>query len=142
MYLTKKYGFRVVALLVCIRATGALLLAYALFTLSSQQFYSIETIGSTEDTDILMLLMKLLPGLNKDDLTTLGILTLIIAIIRITEAFGLWLEKVWGQWLGVATGIIASGVLMIHLLNQFSWLIFLLFTFCVLKVVYLYSVTK
>jgi uncharacterized membrane protein (DUF2068 family) len=40
------------------------------------------------------------------NLRMLALLALIDSILRAIEAVGLWLDRTWGKWLGVATGVI------------------------------------
>lgn len=128
----------------CIRGAIALYIAGTLFlaSLHIEDFSDNKALSNTQEDAFLSLIVQWFPQLGKDHLIALGILSLFLAVIRFAEALGIWFDKSWGEKLAIATGVLASCLLMGQLLSSFSWLIFLIFIINVLVVIYLYIVLK
>ena len=42
--------------------------------------------------------------------------------LRLVEAYGLWFEKVWGEWLGAASGLLYVPFELRHILHHTTWI--------------------
>lgn len=121
----------------------ALFIASTLFSVSLRIEGAGDTaLSLTQENTFLSLIIKWFPQLGQDHLIALAILTLFFAVIRFTEALGLWFDKNWGEQLAIATGFLAIFLLVSQLLISFSWFIFLILNINIFVLLYLYSVLK
>ena len=76
---------------------------------------------------------------KKYGLKTIAVLR---SITRFVEAFGLWFEKNWGNYLTITTGLITSVILFIQLMNEFLWIVLFFLLINLLIVCYLLLIVK
>ncbi len=77
---------------------------------------------------------ELLPN---TDVTLLIQLGMAYALIRFVEAYGLWFDKVWGEYLGALSGAIYVPFELRHLIETPDWISAFVLLFNCLIVVYL-----
>lgn len=67
------------------------------------------------------LLLQGVDRLNVTPIHTLVLMGCFYAAIRFVEAWGLWQDKVWGEWLGVLSSGIYIPLEVRHVLHRSSW---------------------
>ena len=82
-------------------------------------------------------LMKLLSGITDHEIIVLSLLALLYSTIRFLEAYGLWKEKTWGQWLAIISGGLYLPFELIAIYNHFTWTKVMVTFFNILLLIYL-----
>lgn len=59
--------------------------------------------------------------LNAKSLRTVAVVMVVYVLMRWTEAWGLWHDKAWGEWLGVASTALYVPFELAHLVRHASW---------------------
>lgn len=71
------------------------------------------------------------------NLRSLVLLAVAYVALRLFEAYGLWHELAWGQWLGALSGALYVPFELRHVVVQPNWISFAVLAFNVLVVAYL-----
>ena len=135
-------GLKLIAILKTIRGIGALVLATVLFWLSRQDL-SLTGEGVFNHPYIKRAIELAgiepiwLPSLSEFNILGLSILALLISIVRFSEAFGIWLDQSWAEWLAVFTGFITATFFSWDLISGFNWITFISLSVSILVIVYL-----
>lgn len=58
---------------------------------------------------------------NDSTLWLLACAALLYAVLRLVEAFGLWRQRLWAEWLGVVSGAIYIPIELYELLRGVTW---------------------
>jgi uncharacterized membrane protein (DUF2068 family) len=64
---------------------------------------------------------RILEDTSNAQLWLIGALVLVYAAIRFAEAYGLWFERRWAEWLAAASGAIYVPVEIYELLRHVTW---------------------
>ena len=67
------------------------------------------------------MLLHYVEVLNSSNIRSLVLLAVAYAALRITEGFGLWYDRAWGEWLGALSGAIYLPVEIWHQFHRVSW---------------------
>ena len=67
------------------------------------------------------IVLRLADALADANLRTLVLLATGYVVLRFTEAYGLWHERRWGEWLGALSGALYVPFELRHLLHSPSW---------------------
>ncbi|CAB3786087.1 DUF2127 domain-containing protein [Pararobbsia alpina] len=67
------------------------------------------------------LLLHYIDLLNNTNIRSLVLLALAYAVLRLAEAYGLWRERAWGEWLGAASGGLYLPLEIYHLSHRLTW---------------------
>jgi uncharacterized membrane protein (DUF2068 family) len=140
---SKKYGLKTIAVLRSIRGVGALLLATTLLYASFYKEESLEINTSLiSENRFFEQIIHWFPQLTQEHLFAFAIIALLMSITRFVEAFGLWFEKNWGNYLTITTGLITSIILFLQLMNEFLWIVLFFLLINLLIVCYLLIIVK
>ena len=140
---SKKYGLKTIAVLRSIRGVGALLLATTLLYVSFYKEESIEINTSLiNENRFFEQITHWFPQLTQEHFFVFAFIALLMSITRFVEAFGLWFEKNWGNYLTITTGLITSVILLIQLMNEFLWIVLFFLLINLLIVCYLLLIVK
>ena len=101
---------RLIALIKLLRGFAALVFGITLFSLykdntSISAFLSDPNILRLKGTELFWVLSQILPFIEQYIVVLIMIMFMITAI-RFFEAFGLWFERRWGEWLALITTLI------------------------------------
>ncbi len=66
-------------------------------------------------------LLEAADTLNTKSMTTVAAVVVAYALLRWTEAWGLWHDKAWGEWLGVASTALYVPFELRHLMHHAGW---------------------
>ena len=126
-----------------IRGVGALLLATTLFYASFYKEESLEINTSLiSENRFFEQIIHWFPQLTQEHLFAFAIIALLMSITRFVEAFGLWFEKNWGNYLTITTGLITSIILFLQLMNEFLWIVLFFLLINLLITCYLLIIVK
>jgi uncharacterized membrane protein (DUF2068 family) len=140
---SKKYGLKTIAVLRSIRGVGALLLATTLLYASFYKEESLEINTSLiSENRFFEQIIHWFPQLTQEHLFAFAIIALLMSITRFVEAFGLWFEKNWGNYLTITTGLITSIILFLQLMNEFLWIVLFFLLINLLITCYLLIIVK
>ena len=64
---------------------------------------------------------RILEDTSNAQLWLIGALVLVYAMVRFTEAYGLWLERRWAEWLAALSGAIYVPVEIYELTRHVTW---------------------
>lgn len=81
--------------------------------------------------------LKIIAGLRDQDIVILACVAFAYSCLRFVEAYGLWKQRTWAQWLAIISGGLYLPVEFYSLYNHFTWLKTLVTTFNILLIVYL-----
>jgi uncharacterized membrane protein (DUF2068 family) len=56
------------------------------------------------------------------DLRALTLLAAFYILLRLSEAYGLWHDRAWGEWLGALSGALYIPFEVSHLMHRLSWI--------------------
>ena len=102
-----------------IRGVGALLLATTLLYASFYKEESLEINTSLiSENRFFEQIIHWFPQLTQEHFFAFAIIALLMSITRFVEAFGLWFEKNWGNYLTITTGLITSIILETIILSK------------------------
>ncbi|AEA81876.1 hypothetical protein SAR11G3_01401 [Candidatus Pelagibacter sp. IMCC9063] len=140
---SKKYGLKTIAVLRSIRGVGALLLATTLLYASFYKEESLEINTSLiSENRFFEQIIHWFPQLTQEHFFAFAIIALLMSITRFVEAFGLWFEKNWGNYLTITTGLITSIILFLQLMNEFLWIVLFFLLINLLIACYLLIIVK
>jgi uncharacterized membrane protein (DUF2068 family) len=88
------------------------------------------------------LLTSYLAKLTQGQIFSVSVLAISLGTLRWMEAYGIWLNKNWACYLAVFTGFIYIPFEINELLNQFSWMIFVILIINVIIVLYLIHIVR
>ena len=126
-----------------IRGVGALLLATTLFYASFYKEESLEINTSLiSENRFFEQIIHWFPQLTLEHFFAFAIIALLMSITRFVEAFGLWFEKNWGNYLTITTGLITSIILFLQLMNEFLWIVLFFLLINLLITCYLLIIVK
>lgn len=81
--------------------------------------------------------MKIISGLHDRDIVLLACLAFAYSALRFTEAYGLWRERTWAQWLAIFSGALYLPVEFYGLYQHLTTLKALVTAFNIVLIVYL-----
>lgn len=81
--------------------------------------------------------MKIIGGLHDRDIILLAALAFAYSALRFTEAYGLWKERTWAQWLAIISGALYLPVEFYGLYQHFTLLKALVTMLNILLILYL-----
>jgi len=115
-----------VALFEALKGTLALLAAGGLFYLIPHDFHHVitELVGRLHlnpGKSYPNVFFRILEDTSNAQLWLIGALVLAYAAVRFTEAYGLWFERRWAEWLAAASGAIYVPVEIYELLRHVTW---------------------
>jgi uncharacterized membrane protein (DUF2068 family) len=67
------------------------------------------------------LLLHYVDLLNSTNIRSLVFLAFAYAALRLAEGYGLWRDRVWGEWLGAASGGLYLPFEIYHLTHRLTW---------------------
>lgn len=85
----------------------------------------------------LQMLFSWLLSFTAQQLISIAILVILVGLVRWAEAVGIWLNKIWAQWLAVFSGFIYIPFELNELLYRFSWIMVLILLINIMVVSYL-----
>ena len=65
---------------------------------------------------------RIIEDTSNAQLWMIGALVLVYALVRFTEAYGLWLERRWAEWLAALSGAIYVPVEIYELTRSVTWI--------------------
>ena len=83
------------------------------------------------------ILLQLLAGITDREIVIFAIFALAYSAIRFLEAYGLWLQKNWAQWLALISGGLYLPLEIYGLIHHFTEIKVLITFFNILVVAYL-----
>ncbi|QLY24345.1 DUF2127 domain-containing protein [Bdellovibrio sp. KM01] len=84
--------------------------------------------------------IEIFKNLNDRELWELAILAAVYSVIRFTEAYGLWKERSWAEWLAIFSGGIYLPFEIIKIAEGYAWWKVVITAFNIIIVGYLISV--
>lgn len=84
-----------------------------------------------------MALLQLLAGVTDQKIMWLAAGIVAYSALRLAEAYGLWKERLWARWLGVATGGLYLPYEFYELHHKFGWIKMALTAGNIIVVIYL-----
>jgi len=120
-------GLRAVALFEALKGALALLAAGGLFYLIPHDFHRIvtELVGRLHlnpGKSYPNVFFRILEDTSNAQLWLIGALVLAYAAVRFTEAYGLWRERRWAEWLAALSGAIYVPVEIYELTRGVTWI--------------------
>ena len=74
------------------------------------------------DTQYPTLLLHYADLLSQINLRTLAPVAVAYITVRLLEAYGLWKEKIWAEWLGALSGALYIPMEWAHLMHRTTWI--------------------
>jgi uncharacterized membrane protein (DUF2068 family) len=122
-----KQGLRAVALFEALKGTLALFAAGGLFYFIPHDFrhIAVELVGRLHlnpGKSYPNVFNRILEDTSNAQLWLIGALVLLYALIRFAEAYGLWRERRWAEWLAALSGAVYVPAEIYELSRGFSWI--------------------
>jgi uncharacterized membrane protein (DUF2068 family) len=122
-----KEGLRVVALFEALKGTLALLAAGGLFYSIPRDFRHVaeELVGRLHlnaGKSYPNVFNRIIEDTTNAQLWMIGALVLVYAVVRFSEAYGLWRERRWAEWLAALSGGVYVPVEIYELTRGVSWI--------------------
>ncbi len=120
-------GLRAVALFEALKGTLALLAAGGLFYYIPHDLrhIAVELVGRLHlnaGKSYPDVFLRVVEDATNPQLWLIAALVLAYAAVRFTEAYGLWRERVWGEWVAAASGAIYVPVELYELSRRVTWI--------------------
>jgi uncharacterized membrane protein (DUF2068 family) len=124
---TLKRGLRTVALFEAFKGTLALLAACGLFYLIPRDLrhVAVELVGRLHlnaGKSYPNVFVRILEDTSNAQLWLIGGLVIVYALVRFSEAYGLWRARGWAEWLAAGSGAIYVPFELYELSRGFSWI--------------------
>ncbi len=94
-------------------------------------------LGLKHSSHYTAIFIKAFNDLNDKDIWELALLAACYSAIRFTEAYGLWRERTWAEWLAILSGGIYLPFEIIKIVEKFEWWKVLITAFNLFIVAYL-----
>lgn len=123
----RRRALRVIALFEAFKGLAALAASIGLLGLLHHDVHQLATallwhFHLDPNTRYPALLLHYADLLGAIKLRTLAPVALAYISVRLLEAYGLWREKVWAEWLGALSGALYIPLEIAHLLHQPTWI--------------------
>lgn len=133
---------KTMALFEALKGVAALMALLGLLSLLHHDLHhlAMELIGHfglSPDQRYPSLLLDAVDRLNVTPVHTLVLLGGLYAVVRFVEAWGLWLDKSWGEWFGVLASAVYIPFEVRHVMHKSSWQAVLVLVFNLLLVLVL-----
>ncbi len=122
-----KDGLRAIALFEALKGTLALLAAGGLFYVIPRDFRHIATelvgrLHLNAGKSYPNVFNRIIEDTSNAQLWLIGALVVVYAVIRFVEAYGLWFERRWAEWLAALSGAIYVPAEIYELTRSVSWI--------------------
>ena len=119
-------GLRAVAVFEALKGTLALLAAGGLFYFIPHDLrhVAVELVGRLHlnaGKSYPNVFVRLLEDTSNAQLWLIAALVVVYAAVRFTEAYGLWRERAWGEWVAAASGAIYVPFELYELSRHVTW---------------------
>ncbi|MEO7115184.1 MAG: DUF2127 domain-containing protein [Caldimonas sp.] len=140
--LAERKALRAIALFEAAKGLGALAISLGLLTLVHSDLRAvvvnlIGTVGMDPEAHYPAMLLHLVDVFAEANKVPLVLVVAAYVTVRLTEAWGLWYQRPWGEWLGALSGALYVPLEVRHLLLKQNWASFLILSFNVAVVAYL-----
>ena len=122
----RRRTMHVIALFEAIKGVAALIAAIGLMGLLNHDVHQLALallwrFHLDPDTQYPTLLLHYADLLSEINLRTLAPVALAYITVRLLEAYGLWKEKAWAEWLGALSGALYIPMEWAHLMHRTTW---------------------
>ncbi len=138
----ERKALRAIALFEAAKGLGALAVSLGLLTLVHADLRAIVVnligaIGLDPDAHYPAMLLHYVDLFTDADKVPLLLVVAAYVAVRLSEAWGLWFQRPWGEWLGALSGALYVPLEVHHLLLKRTWSSALVLSFNVAVVAYL-----
>lgn len=138
----ERKALRAIALFEAAKGLGALAISLGLLTLVHSDLQGvvvnlIGTVGMDPTAHYPAMLLHFVDVFAEADKVPLVLVVATYVAVRLSEAWGLWFQRPWGEWLGALSGALYVPLEVRHLLVKQNWASFLILSFNVAVVAYL-----
>ena len=138
----ERKALRAIAVFEAVKGLGALALSLGLLALVHADLRSvivnlIGTVGMDPEAHYPGMLLHYVDVFTETSKVPLVLVVAAYITVRLTEAWGLWFARPWGEWLGALSGALYVPLEVRHLLLKQNWTSVLVLSFNVAVVAYL-----
>lgn len=138
----ERKALRAIALFEAAKGLGALAISLGLLTLVHSDLQGVVvnllgTVGMDPAAHYPAMLLHFVDVFAAADKVPLVLVVAAYVAVRLSEAWGLWFQRPWGEWLGALSGALYVPLEVRHLLAKQNWASFLILSFNVAVVAYL-----
>ena len=138
----ERKALRAIALFEAIKGFGALAISLGLLALLHADLRAIVvnligTVGMDPEAHYPAMLLHYVDVFAETEKVPLLLVVAAYVTVRLAEAWGLWLQRPWGEWLGALSGALYVPLEVRHLMLKQNWASVLILTFNVAVVAYL-----
>ncbi len=140
--LAERKALRAIAMFEAAKGLGALALSLGVLTLVHDDLRAIVvnligTVGMDPDAHYPAMLLHYVDIFTEANKVPLLLLVAAYVAVRLSEAWGLWFQRPWGEWLGALSGALYIPLEVRHLLLKQNWASALVLSFNLAVVAYL-----
>ncbi len=140
--IAEREALRAIALFEAIKGLGALTISLGALALVHSDLRAIVvnllgTVGMDPEAQYPAMLLHYVDVFTETNKVPLAFLVAGYVAVRLAEAWGLWYQRPWGEWLGALSGALYVPLEIRHLLRKQDWSSFLLLAFNLAVVGYL-----
>ena len=140
----ERKALRAIALFEAAKGLGALAISLGLLTLIHADLRAvvvnlIGTVGMDPEAHYPTMLLHYVDVFAQSNKVPLLFVVAAYISVRLTEAWGLWFQRPWGEWLGALSGALYVPLEVRHLLLKQNWTSVVILSFNVAVVAYLGS---
>lgn len=138
----ERKALRAIALFEAIKGFGALAISLGLLALLHADLRAIVvnligTVGMDPEAHYPAMLLHYVDVFAETEKVPLLLVVAAYVTVRLAEAWGLWFQRPWGEWLGALSGALYVPLEVRHLMRKQNWASVLILTFNIAVVAYL-----